>query len=797
MAKKKATPVRKKANTKQNSKKKTLLYNLLALGTKGFGLAITFIVLFLFAIYIGIFGPLPSLENLEQVNNDLASEVYAKDGQLMGKYYYQNRMSVDNKVISKHVINALVATEDSRFFEHDGYDPVSLGRVLLRTLLLGDERQGGGSTINQQLAKNLYPRKSFGLLSIPVNKSKEIFIAARLEQVYSKDEILTLYLNTVPFGESVYGIEAASQRFFDKHSAFLEPEEAAVLVGMLAANTSYNPRLHPEISKRRRNVVLERMASQEFLTKEVADSLMLCDIELDYHKFDHNNGIAPYFRDVIRRNVIKILQDNYGDHYDIYTDGLKIYTSIDPTMQRYADEAVQQHMKALQHQFKIHWKDRSPWKNSPEVFERELKRSDRYKDLKALGKTEEEIRDEMGQLDEMTIFAYPQERKVNLSSLDSISHYLKILNTGFMVMDPQTGEVLSWVGGVNHKYFPYDHITSRRQVGSTFKPIVYTAALQDGMSPCQYFSNERRIYEDYDNWSPGNSDGNYDGYYSMKGGLTNSVNTITAEIMVQTGVSKVMNLAEEMGISSKLPAVPSISLGTGEISLQEMLTAYSCFANEGEKAEVLGLLRIEDRLGNVLYENVVKPKSRVFDKETAQLMNYMLQGVVENGTGKRLKSVYGLKGQIAGKTGTTQNNADGWFIGYTPRLLAGAWVGADSPKVHFRTTALGQGAHMALPIYGLFMKKLEADPNYRKYTRASFKAMPSEQMQQLSCVDFTLKDPDKEFFDFLKPKGDKKFFQLRSSDTTDLSELEENVESPKERRKRERKERGGLFKRKQ
>lgn len=771
MAKKKVAITKKKIDNKTKSKTRRILLTLLGYGIKGMGFLVTSVVFFLFAIYIGIFGPLPSLDDLARINNDLASEVYANDGSLMGKYYYQNRMSVDNRAISKHVINALVATEDSRFFEHYGYDPVSIARVLLRTVLMGDSRQGGGSTINQQLAKNLYPRKSFGLLSLPVNKAKEIFIAARLEQVYSKNEILTLYLNTVPFGESVYGIEAASQRFFDKSSATLEPEEAAVLIGMLAANTAYNPRLHPSISKKRRNVVLNRMVAQDFISEAEAQKLILSDIKLSYHKFDHNNGIAPYFREIIKRNVIKILKDKYGDHYDLYSDGLKIYTSIDPTMQRYAQEAVQQHMQVLQMEFKAHWRNRSPWENSPEVFIRELHKSEKYKALKAIGKTEEEIKGEMGMLEEMTVFSYPKERQVHLSSLDSISHYLKILNTGFMVMDPQTGEVLSWVGGVSHKYFPYDHITARRQVGSTFKPIVYAAALENGMSPCDYFSNERRIYEDFDNWSPGNADNNYDGYYSMKGGLTNSVNTVTAEIMVQTGVDKVLNLAETMGISSKLPAVPSISLGTGEITLQEMLTAYSCFANDGKKTEVLGLLRIEDRAGHVLYEHKAQQETRVFDEKTAQLMNYMLQGVVNNGTGRSLRSVYGLRGQIAGKTGTTQNNADGWFIGYTPRLLAGAWVGADSPKVHFRTTALGQGAHMALPIYGLFMQKLDADPKYRKYTRSNFKEMPTAELEKLSCVDFSMSNPDKGFFDFLKSKNEKKRIVQNPSDTLDSKKV--------------------------
>ena len=741
---------------------------------------------FLLFIYLGVFGSLPSTTELAHVNNDVASEVFSEDGTLMGKYYYLNRMSIENQEISQHAKNALVATEDKRFFQHKGFDVVSLGRVLFRTILLRDKAQGGGSTISQQLAKNLYPRKKYGPFSILVNKTKEIFIASRLEEVYSKEEILTLYLNTVPFGEDVYGIEAAALRFFSKHSSDLQPKEAAVLVGMLAANTAYNPRLNPKRSATRRNVVLGRMAEFGFLNKEKAEKLKKSDLGLKYHKIDHNTGIAPYFREVIRKEVEAILEEEYGDHYDLYKDGLKIYTTIDATLQKYADEAVQQHMASLQQEFKYHWKNRDPWKKKPSVFNRALQNSRRYKALKAQGKSEEEIVAEMKKLTKMTIFAYPKEKDVNLSPLDSVKHYLKILNTGFMVMDPHSGKILSWVGGVNHKYFQYDHVTSKRQVGSTFKPIVYTAAIQNGMSPCEYISNERRVYEDYNDWSPANSDGNHLGYYSMKGGLANSVNTITAEIMMRTGIDKVLNLAERMGVASKLPAVPSVSLGAGEISLREMLTVYTCFANLGKKKTPFGLLRIEDKTGKVLYER--KPQIDgfpVLDRQTADLMNYMLKGVVENGTGKDLKGLYGLRSQIAGKTGTTQDNADGWFIGYTPNLLAGAWVGAESPVVHFRTTGLGQGAHMALPIFGLFMKKVERDSKYRKYTNSYFSSLNGDLAEMINCQDYSETDPDRTLFDSLFGKRER----------ADSLTLKESREKRLEERKSRKEKRKGLLNR--
>ncbi len=782
MTSKKVKPSKKnqKKKTTHSKSKSSFKRRLTVWGLKGSGLLIGLAFVFLLFIYLGVFGRIPKKEELAQIDNDIASEIYSENGVLMGKYYYHNRMSIENKVISQHAKNALVATEDKRFFQHEGFDLVSLGRVLFKTIILQNKAQGGGSTISQQLAKNLYPRKKYGPFSMMVNKSKEIFIASRLEEVYSKEEILTLYLNTVPFGEDVYGIEAAAQRFFSKHSSQLKPHEAAVLIGMLAANTAYNPRLNPERSKKRRNLVLDRMTEFGFLNKEEAEKLKNTELDLNYHKIDHNTGIAPYFREIIRKEVEQVLSDKYGDHYDIYKDGLKIYTTIDPTLQRYADEAVQQHMARLQNEFKIHWKNRDPWKSKPAVFEKALQNSARYKQLVAGGKSQDEILKEMSQLTKMTIFAYPDEKEVNLSPLDSVKHYLKILNTGFMVMDPHTGKILSWVGGVNHKYFQYDHVTSRRQVGSTFKPIVYTAALLDGMSPCEYISNERRIYEEYNNWSPTNSGGNHSGYYSMKGGLSNSVNTITAEIMVQTGVDKVLDLAERMGVDSKLPAVPSLSLGAGEISLKEMLTVYSCFANNGVKMKPFGLLRIEDKSGKVLYEHEDQIQGfPVLDKQTVDLMNYMLQGVVENGTGRDLRSVYGVRTQLAGKTGTTQDNADGWFIGYSPNLLAGAWVGAESPVVHFRSTALGQGSHMALPIFALFMKKVERDKNYHKYSNAYFPPLNRELADMVDCVDFSEKDPDRSILDFFTRDR----FSADSLSLKERRERKDNAQKRKEKRK--------------
>ncbi len=741
---------KKTSKTKSSSGNSSLKKKIIIYFFKALAILIAFTALFLLFVYLGLFGRLPSEKELANIDTDLASEIYTSDGTLMGKYFFQNRMSIENKVISKHVTNALIATEDKRFFQHKGFDPISLGRVIFKSVILMNKSQGGGSTISQQLAKNLYPRKDYGPFSMFVNKSKEIFIAGRLEAVYSKDQILTMYLNTVPFGEDVYGIESAALRFFNKHSSDLEPQEAAVLVGMLAANTAYNPRLHPDRSKKRRNLVLRRMQEFGFLSTKEYEKYSNEDIELHYHKLGQNTGIAPYFRELIKKHVEKVLEDNYGDEYNLYSDGLKIYTTIDPTLQKYADEAVQKHMAVLQQEFKKHWLNRDPWKRNPEVFQKELHNSYRYKYLKAKGLSDSEILKEMGKVQQMSIFAYPKEKDVNLSPIDSIKHYLKILNTGFMVMDPHNGKILAWVGGVNHKFFKYDHVLAKRQVGSTFKPIVYTAALLNGMTPCEYISNERRVYEDYQDWSPANADGNHEGYYSLQGGLTHSVNTITAEVIMRTGIDKVLRLAEEMGVESNLPAVPSISLGTGAISLQEMLTVYSCYANNGYKEEPVGLLKIEDRDGKVLYEYEEPEESEpVLDYETVELMDHMLQGVVDRGTGRGLRNVFGLHGDLAGKTGTTQDNADGWFIGFTPNLLAGAWVGADSPVVHFRTTALGQGAHMALPIFAYFMQKVDKDPRYRKYSKANFPILNDDLARRVDCADFAMTEP-RDIFDFFR-----------------------------------------------
>ncbi len=710
--------------------------------------ALTSMALFVLFVYLGLFGSLPTYHELSKIKQNSASEVYSIDGELMGRYYIQNRITIDNKNISKYVKQALVATEDSRFFEHEGVDFTSLGRVIVKSILLGDKSQGGGSTISQQLAKNLYPRKRLSFLTLPVGKTKEIFTAGRLEKIYTKEEILTLYLNTVPFGENIYGIETASQRFFSKRSINLNPAESAILVGMLAANTRYNPHRNPELSRKRRDIVLNRMYKHGDLTSDQVKKYSANPVKIHYRKIDRNTGIAPYFRSRIRTKIETILKKEYGDEFNLTADGLKITTTINSKLQKYADEAVHMQMKRLQQVFNNHWKGREPWENLPDIYINELKNSARYKRQKTSGKSVKEIMKEMEKSVSMKIFTYDGEKSVTMSPVDSVKYYLKLLNVGFIAINPQNGHILAWVGGIDHKTFQYDHVTSRRQVGSTFKPFVYTAAMIDGMEPDTYISNERRIYEPYKNWSPENHDGEYAGYYSLKGGLVNSVNTISAEVIIRIGVDDVIDLAEDMGITSPIPEVPSIALGSAEISLLEMVRAYATFPNYGKPVETVDILKIEDRRGNVLWEQEQSvEEEQIYDDRVAFSIIDMLRGVVERGTGKGLRTTFGLRSDMGGKTGTTQNNSDGWFIGFTPSLVAGAWVGNDNPTIRFRSTYLGQGAHTALPIFARFMQKTERNPEFYEFTARSFYPLPYDLAIQLSAPDYSEEDPDQNLFE--------------------------------------------------
>jgi penicillin-binding protein 1A len=698
---------------------------------------------FIYSVKNGKYGQLPDYHELKNIRNHVASEVYSADSVLLGKYYLVNRTNASWSEISPNIINALIATEDVRFFEHKGIDKRSLARVLVKSLLLKNESSGGGSTISQQLVKNLYGRKTYQRFGMAINKIKEAIIAHRLENIYSKEEILTLYLNTVSFGENVFGIEAATERYFSTTPKDVTLNEAAVLIGMLKATTSYNPRANPEKAKSRRNIVIGQMVKYDLLNKSVADSVKVSELSLKYKYITHNDGLAPYFRETVRLEIQKLLNQHPkpdGTTYNLYTDGLRIYTTINSKMQKYAEDAVSGHIKTLQAQFFKHWKNKNTnGKTDAAVVQAKL-RSPRYKELKAQNVSEQQIDKIFVTPVKMKLFTWDGEQEQEMSPLDSIRYYQHYLSAGFLAMEPSTGKILAWVGGVDYKHFKYDHIRSKRQVGSTFKPIVYAAAIEKGLEPCNYISNERETYEQLENWSPANADGNYEGFYSMQGALMKSLNTVTTKLMLETGTEPVINLAKRMGISSNLPEVPSLGLGTASISLEEMISAYSTFPNRGYRATPYHLEKITDADGKVIidFSEKAPPKVKAMEEKTADIINYFLKTVVESGTAADLRAKYGLRNEIGGKTGTTQKQADGWFIGYTPDVVAGVWVGHDDPKVHFNTPGMGQGSKTALPIWANFMKQVYATPEFEEQKKARFTPLSPELREILDCATFTM-----------------------------------------------------------
>jgi len=637
-AKTKSSTRKKTSSSKNSFKRKAVLFILKT------GIALLLLAFLLFLIvYVGFTGPVPSTEELQKIKNPVSTEVYASDGRLLGRYYIENRSNVSFDQISPNVINALVATEDSRFYHHRGIDEIALIRVFFKSVLLQDHSAGGGSTLSQQIAKNLYPRKSFGPLTMPVNKLRESIIAYRLENLYSKDEILSLYLNTVPFAENTFGIGIASERFFNKQPAKLKVQEAATLIGLLKANNSYNPRKNPERSLERRNVVIDQMLKYGYLNEGEAKMYKSEPLDLSYNLITYNEGPAPYLMEKLR----PFLQTWCDDHlkedqttYNLYTDGLKIRTTIDFDMQLAAEVAVSEQMKNLQTLFDEHWGKNKPWGNDQSVVSRAMKRSDRYRKLKKSGVPDDQIKEIFNTTNSISIFTWNGNKQEEMTPLDSIQYYLKILNTGFMAIDPYSGELKAYIGGDDFRYFKYDHTTSKRQVGSTFKPIVYLAALEAGISPKTYFANEKKVYEDYNNWSPENAHDDYTGFYSMEGALAKSINTIAVDVMMRAGISNVIDLAKRMGIDSDLPEYPSLALGTASVSLEEMVCAYSEILNGGRKVTPYYLKAIETNSGQVLEEfQNIQPDEQVAQAENCRIITRMLKSVVNEGTGSTIRSV--------------------------------------------------------------------------------------------------------------------------------------------------------------
>ena len=701
---------------------------------------------FLFALVAWI--ETPGNRELRNIQNQVASEVYSADSVLLGRYFLQDRTEVQYNDIAPAVVNALIATEDVRFYNHSGVDFRSLGRVLIKSIIQQDESSGGGSTLTQQLAKNLYPRKRYWILPMLLNKLREVRIARKLENIYSKQELLTLYLNTVPFADNVFGIQAAAERFYSTSARNLTIDQAALLVGMLKATHSYNPRLFPERARIRRNVVLSQMVKYDKLDSLEADSLKGMPVELTYNKISHHQGLAPYFREQLKAELETWCMNNEkddGSAYNLYTDGLKIYTTLDSKLQEYAEKAMVQQMTEVQKTFFDHWGKDKPWKGKAEVLEQAIQRSTRYQQLLLQGLSEEEIMEELQIPLPMSMFTWEGVKEVTMSPVDSIIHHLKYLNAGFLALDPSSGKVKVWVGGIDHDFFQFDHvkITTKRQVGSIFKPIVFAAAIEEGVEPCELFSAEMLTYIDKagEKWTPRDSQIDYGVEYSMRGALAYSVNTVAVKLIDIAGVDKVIKMARKMGISSDMPEVPSISLGTTSISLMEMTGAYACFANEGVANTPYFINSIRDLEGKV-FDNF-KPTQAdqpAMAKETAQLLTNMLETVVLEGTASRLRWKYGVYNNLAGKTGTTQSNADGWFMAMTPKLVMGAWVGADDPRIRFRNTELGQGASTALPITAYFMKQVNADKKFRTLSEAKFPAVPAALQKRLQCDLYEMDD---------------------------------------------------------
>ncbi len=672
---------------------------------------VLFLILIIFLAAKGYIGEeLPSFEDLENPKSNLASEVVSTDLAVIGKYYIQNRTNIHYSELSPNVINALKATEDIRFEKHSGVDLRGLLRVVLRA-----GSAGGGSTLTQQLAKNLFHSKPNSKLQRVIQKVQEWVISVELERRYTKDEILAMYLNTVEFSSNAFGIKSATQTYFAKTPDKLSIPEAAVLVGMLQAPTKFNPARNPKNSLARRNIVLSQMNKYNFINDHQFDSLKALPIKLNFQVDDHNFGLATYFREELRGELLVWCKEHVnnatGKPYNLYTDGLKIYTTINSKMQRYAEEAMKEHMTDLQKKFNEHWKTKEPWEGHPEIIKDGMKRTDRFISMKADNATEKEIDEAFKKKVPMTIFTWNGEVDTVLSPLDSLKYYKKFLQSGFMSMDPISGYVKAWVGGDDYRYFKYDHVKAgRRQVGSTFKPFLYTLAMQEGYSPCYRIPNVRVTFDlpTGEQWSPENADGKYGGMLTLKQGLAESVNCISAYLMKQFGPQAMIDIARRMGITSPIDAVPSICLGTPDVSVYEMVGAYSTFANKGVWTQPTYLLRIEDKNGNIL-QDFVPRKVEAINEETAYLMLSLMQGVVQFGTGARLRGQYKLTNPIAGKTGTTQNQSDGWFMGLTPDLVSGCWVGAEDRIVHFRSLDLGQGARTALPIWALYMQKVYAD----------------------------------------------------------------------------------------
>ena len=707
-------------------------------------------ILLLAVTYFGLFGPLPPFTALENPKSNQASEILAQDKQTLGTYYVQNRTNVSYAQLSPNVVNALIATEDTRFYDHSGID---FRRTFTIPLLNLMGKRQGGSTITQQLAKNLFSGLSAHNPFVRfTQKLKEWIIAVQLERRYTKQEIITMYLNTVDFGAyNTFGIKSAARTYFNVTPDKLSPDQAALLVGMVKGPGYYSPIKHADRALNRRNVILGLMTKQGFLSDGQLQELKQKPMGLDFNPIDHNEGPAPYFRAVLKKEVQKLLVDQNinksdGTPYDLDRDGLKIYTTIDATMQQYAEQSQAEYMKILQAEFNDQWRGvnkAKTIKNYKLLMQRGIQSSDRYKELQLQGKSEDEIRENFNTPDLINLFTWHGDVDTTMKPIDSIIYAKMMLHNALMSMDPTTGYVKAWVGGTNFEHFKYDQVKNgTRQVGSTAKPFTYSVAIENGFSPCMEVDNVPVTINGFgDPWTPKQS--SYDllpGAITLRKALGYSQNYVAAYIMNEVKPVPVMELIKKMGITSEVPPYPSICLGTFDASVFDMTGAYSVFANHGTWTEPTYILRIEDKNGNVLYTHTPKIV-QAMNAQTAYVMTYMLKGVIEDGTGSRLRYKYGLSNPIAGKTGTTQENSDGWFIGVTPQLVTGVWTGCEDRDIHFRSTRLGEGANSALPIFALYMKKVYANTSLGIKKNVDFDAPKSGVTITMDCNAYKQQQP--------------------------------------------------------
>jgi penicillin-binding protein 1A len=724
-------------------KRKKLLKKIAIVFGSSILLAVLGLFAFVFAVYKGVFGKLPDELDLVNIANERATLVLAEHGELIGKFYNEERTDVEYHQFPEHLIQALIATEDARFYEHKGVDKKSLLRVLIKTLLLNDKRAGGGSTISQQLAKNIFGRQKqeHKFLTAPVNKIKEAILANRLENLYSKEQILTLYLNKVPFGENVYGIEAASERYFNKKVDDISVEEAAVMVGMLKANTTYNPRLNPDNSIERRNIVLSQMAKYDYLTEAEFDSIKSLPLVLDYANIE-TQGQANYFLALVKQDASAIIDQFNAQNetnYQLHQDGLIITTTLNFELQQSANNAFRKHLSVMQKRLRSQHKYGASRSKLLKLINKELQKS-KYTGRKDL-KTNQEL------------FEWDGFYTDSLTVKDSLEHAFTLLHAGMVGISPQSGAIKAWVGGIDHRAQPYDQVLAKRQLASTFKPFLYAVALEEGIDPCQKLDNTEITLTDLDGWKPRNSNNITGGRYSMANALAHSMNIPTVNLYFQLEFNQINQLWKKLGFTEALVNKPALSLGAAEGSVLETALAYATFANGGHKITPQKILSIKTEAGEVIYQNKsLGMKERVLERKTCLLMNEMLQKAVEEGTGKALHHKYYVKMPLAGKTGTSQNYADAWFAAYNPQLVIVSRVGASFPVISFNSGINGSGGRLALPLVAITLQQVQKTPSLSKQFYGSFPELPEEYKLMMDCPDFVEDKVLRKFFKIFKRK---------------------------------------------